>query len=77
MMDITEDLCVEAARAVGLANADGTIKVQYQGTEIDLTPPWRRVTMHEVMLGVLHYHRRSHVRFLTCFPTHHSSWARL
>ena len=53
MMDITEDLCVEAARAVGLANADGTIKVQYQGTEIDLTPPWRRITMHEVMLGVL------------------------
>ena len=52
MMDITEDLCVEAARAVGLANADGTIKVQYQGTEIDLTPPWRRITMHEVRPGL-------------------------
>ena len=33
MMDITETWCGGCA-AVGLENADGTIKVQYQGTEI-------------------------------------------
>ncbi|MHB8706950.1 MAG: lysine--tRNA ligase [Coriobacteriia bacterium] len=40
MMDLTEGIVVAAARAVL-----GTLAVQYQGTELDLTPPWPRRTM--------------------------------
>jgi lysyl-tRNA synthetase class 2 len=45
MMDLTEALIVDAAKTVL-----GTLQVEYQGTLIDLTPPWRRVTMHEAVL---------------------------
>jgi lysyl-tRNA synthetase, class II len=44
MMELTENLISTVAQEV-----IGTTKVNYQGTEIDLTPPWRRVTMHEVV----------------------------
>lgn len=44
MMDLTEALIVNAAKAVL-----GTLTLDYQGTSIDLTPPWRRVTMHEAV----------------------------
>ena len=44
MMVLTEDLIAEVAQAVC-----GTTQVTYQGTEVDLTPPWRRATMHELV----------------------------
>lgn len=48
MMDLTENLIAGAANEV----AGGTV-VEYQGTRIDLTPPWRRVTMHELVREAL------------------------
>ncbi|MBW4552143.1 MAG: lysine--tRNA ligase [Aphanocapsa sp. GSE-SYN-MK-11-07L] len=42
MMSLTESIIVAAAEA-----ALGTLKLNYQGTAIDLTPPWRRITMQE------------------------------
>ena len=44
MMELTEALIAGAAQEVL-----GTTVVQYQGTEVTLTPPWRRVTMHELV----------------------------
>ena len=44
MMALTENLISTVTQEVV-----GTTKVDYQGTEIDLTPPWRRVTMHEIV----------------------------
>lgn len=40
MMALTEALVAEAAHAVL-----GTTRIVYQGREIDLTPPWRRLSM--------------------------------
>ena len=42
MMDITENLVVETAKKVL-----GTTKITYDDKEIDLTPPWDRMTMIE------------------------------
>ncbi len=44
MMDLTETLITKAAEA-----AIGSLKINYQGEDIDLTAPWRRVTMHKVV----------------------------
>jgi lysyl-tRNA synthetase class 2 len=44
MMALTEDLISTVTQEVL-----GTNKVTYQGKEIDLTPPWRRVTMHKLV----------------------------
>ncbi|KUK34325.1 MAG: Lysine--tRNA ligase, partial [Caldanaerobacter subterraneus] len=40
MMELTEQLFAYVAQKV-----NGTTKIVYQGTEIDLTPPWKRITM--------------------------------
>lgn len=45
MMNITEELISNIAQEVL-----GTQKITYQGTEIDLTPPWTRITMVDAVL---------------------------
>ncbi|SHK36081.1 lysine--tRNA ligase [Tepidibacter formicigenes] len=44
MMRITEEIVAYAAQ-----KALGTTKINYQGTEIDLTPPWNRMSMQEAV----------------------------
>lgn len=40
IMDLTENMIASICKEV-----HGTTKITYQGTEIDLTPPWPRITM--------------------------------
>jgi lysyl-tRNA synthetase class 2 len=50
MMNLTEELIVEVVK-----RTCGTLKITYQGKEIDFTPPWRRVRMRDFLkekLGV-------------------------
>ncbi len=44
MMALTEAIVTTVAQEVL-----GTLKITYQGEDIDLTPPWRRVTMHDIV----------------------------
>jgi lysyl-tRNA synthetase class 2 len=44
MMVHFETIYSEACRAV-----NGTLKISYQGIELDLTPPWKRLTMKEAI----------------------------
>ncbi len=44
MMDLVEDLISHCAKVVL-----GTTKITYQGEEIDLTPPFRRITMNDAV----------------------------
>lgn len=44
MMEITENMVAYICEKI-----NGTTKVTYQGTEIDFKPPWRRVTMADVV----------------------------
>lgn len=44
MMELTEAIITTVAQEVL-----GTLKITYQDESIDLTPPWRRVTMHEIV----------------------------
>jgi len=46
MMELTESLISTVAKEVL-----GTTTVTYQGQEIDLTPPWNRMTMREAVLS--------------------------
>lgn len=46
-MDLTEDMIATLAQ-----NILGTLKITYQGQAIDLTPPWRRVSMHDLVQEV-------------------------
>jgi lysyl-tRNA synthetase class 2 len=45
MMEMTEHLIAETAREVC-----GTLRVTYQGQAIDLTPPWQRASMADLVL---------------------------
>ena len=44
MMELTEQMVSAVCQDVC-----GGTTISYQGTEIDLTPPWRRATMHELV----------------------------
>ena len=44
MMELTEELVAYVAE-----ETLGSPKIEYQGTEIDLTPPWRRITMIDLV----------------------------
>ncbi len=47
MMSLTESLIATAAQEVL-----GTLQIRYQEQPMDLTPPWRRVTMHDLVQEV-------------------------
>ncbi len=47
MMDITEEMVATIAK-----NILGTTKINYQGTEIDLTPSWKRISMIDAIKEV-------------------------
>lgn len=44
MMELTEAMIAEVCQQVC-----GGTRIHYQGTDIDLTPPWRRATMHDLV----------------------------
>jgi len=44
MMELTENVIAYMCH-----KANGTTKINYQGTELDLTPPWRRASMHDLV----------------------------
>ena len=44
MMDLTETMIASVCEQVC-----GATRITYQDTDIDLTPPWRRATMHELV----------------------------
>jgi len=44
MMALTEGIITTVAQDVL-----GTLQITYQGQEVDLTPPWRRITMHDLV----------------------------
>jgi lysyl-tRNA synthetase class 2 len=47
VMDLTEEMLAYVSDRVS-----GSPVIQYQGREIDLSPPWRRVTLRDVILEV-------------------------
>ncbi len=44
IMDLTEQLISSVCQEIC-----GSTKISYQGVDIDLTPPWRRISMHEIV----------------------------
>ena len=47
LMNLTEELFVEILNKV-----NGGLKVNYCGQEIDFTPPWKRITMHDSIFEI-------------------------
>ncbi len=47
LMDLTEELICHTAQEVV-----GSLRLLYQGTEIDLTPPWRRLDLRESLTKI-------------------------
>jgi len=45
MMDLTEEMISSICQKI-----HGTMQINYQGTEVDLTPPWKRLTMDEALI---------------------------
>ncbi len=47
MMDLTEELISWICQEV-----NGTLEIEYQGTKVNLTPPWNRLTMDEALIEI-------------------------
>ena len=47
LMDLTEDIFASLARDIL-----GSARVTYQGTEIDLSPPWNRIAFHQALQDI-------------------------
>jgi len=45
LMTLTEEMITSLVREIF-----GTLKITYQGTELDFTPPWRRVSVREALV---------------------------
>jgi lysyl-tRNA synthetase class 2 len=45
LMDLTEEMLCSVAKGV-----QGGLQFQYQGVQLDFTPPWRRITMKEAIV---------------------------
>ncbi|MBE9029712.1 lysine--tRNA ligase [filamentous cyanobacterium LEGE 11480] len=48
MMDLTENIIITAAQ-----DAIGSLTIDYQGTEINLAGPWKRITMHDAVKAAI------------------------
>ena len=47
MMDLTEDMISSVCEKI-----NGTMQINYQGTEVNLAPPWKRLTMNEALIDI-------------------------
>ena len=47
LMDLTEDMISSICLAV-----NGSMEIQYQGVSVNLTPPWKRLTMDEALVEI-------------------------
>ena len=57
LMDLTEELFQQVAE-----NALGTKKITYQGTEINLAGPWKRISVEDAIIEVSGFKDRSKIR---------------
>ncbi len=47
LMDLTEDMIARVCQQV-----NGTLKITYQGDDVDLSPPWKRLTMEQALIDI-------------------------